>query len=73
MKKILIVMMAITFIAGISHAKVSKFDKIPASVTLFQNVKVFHGTENMLHDVDVLVVKNKIHKIGNFGIWPRMG
>ena len=39
------------------------FENIPESVTLFQNVKVFNGTEDKLHDVDVLVVKNKIHKV----------
>lgn len=38
-------------------------DAIPESVTLFKNVKVFNGTEDKLHDVDVLVVKNKIHKV----------
>ena len=36
---------------------------IPSEVTLFKNVKVFNGTEDKLQDVDVLVVKNKIHKI----------
>lgn len=36
---------------------------IPETVTLFKNVKVFNGTENKLHDVDVLVVKNKIHMV----------
>ena len=36
---------------------------IPDTVTLFKNVKVFNGKENKLHDVDVLVVKNKIHKV----------
>jgi dihydroorotase-like cyclic amidohydrolase len=36
---------------------------VPSVVTLFKNVKVFNGTENKLHDMDVLVVKNKIHKI----------
>lgn len=40
------------------------FAKIPQTVTLFKNVKVFNGTEEKLHDVDVLVVRNKIHKIG---------
>ncbi len=37
--------------------------KIPSEVTLFKNVKVFNGTDDKLHDVDVLVVKNKIHKV----------
>lgn len=36
---------------------------IPETAILFKNVKVFNGTEDKLHDVDVLVVKNKIHKV----------
>jgi imidazolonepropionase-like amidohydrolase len=36
---------------------------IPEGVTLFKNVGVFNGTEDKLHDVDVLVVKNRIHKV----------
>lgn len=35
----------------------------PETVTLFKNVKVFNGTEDKLHDVDVLVVRNRIHKV----------
>ncbi len=35
----------------------------PDTVTLFKNVKVFNGTDNRRHDVDVLVVKNKIHRV----------
>ena len=38
---------------------------IPSEVTLFKNVKVFNGIEDKLNDVDVLVVKNKIHKVAN--------
>lgn len=37
--------------------------KLPDTVTLFKNVKVFNGMDNKLHDMDVLVVKNKIHKV----------
>ena len=37
--------------------------EIPSEVILFKNVKVFNGTEAKLHDVDVLVVGNKIHKV----------
>ena len=40
-----------------------RFADIPSEVTLFRNVRVFNGKENKLHDVDVLVVKNKIHKV----------
>lgn len=37
---------------------------IPSEVTLFKNVKIFDGTTDKLHEgLDVLVVKNKIHKI----------
>jgi imidazolonepropionase-like amidohydrolase len=36
---------------------------LPETVTLFKNVKVFNGIEDKLHDVDVLVVKNMIHKV----------
>jgi imidazolonepropionase-like amidohydrolase len=39
--------------------------KIPSEVTLFQNVKIFDGTTSKLKQgLDVLVVKNKIHRIG---------
>ena len=37
---------------------------IPETVTLFKNVKIFDGTTDELKEgLDVLVVKNKIHKI----------
>jgi imidazolonepropionase-like amidohydrolase len=37
---------------------------IPSEVTLFKNVKIFDGTTDGLKEgLDVLVVKNKIHKI----------
>ena len=37
---------------------------IPSEVTLFRNVKIFDGTTDGLKEgLDVLVVKNKIHKI----------
>ena len=39
--------------------------KIPNTVTLFKNVQVFDGKQDKLQDMDVLVVKNKIHKIAN--------
>ncbi|MGV6826796.1 MAG: hypothetical protein ACWA5Q_07450, partial [bacterium] len=46
-----------------SAATLEAFKKIPEEVTLFKNVGVFNGVDNKLHDVDVLVVRNKIHKI----------
>ena len=39
-------------------------NNIPDVVTLIKNIKVFDGLNDGLKDVDVLVVKNKIHKIG---------
>ena len=36
---------------------------IPPEVTLFKNVMVFDGVNDGLKDLDVLVVKNKIHQI----------
>lgn len=35
----------------------------PPSATLFKNVKVFNGIDDGLQDIDVLVVRNKIHKV----------
>lgn len=35
----------------------------PSAVTLFKNVMVFDGVTDELKDVDVLVVKNRIHKV----------
>jgi imidazolonepropionase-like amidohydrolase len=38
---------------------------IPAEVTLFKNVNIFDGvSDELLMDQDVLIVRNKIHKIG---------
>lgn len=37
--------------------------KIPDTVTLFKNVKVFDGKQDKLQAMDVLVVKNKIQKV----------
>ena len=40
--------------------------KIPPEVTVFKNIKIFDGKTNKLHSgLDVLVVKNKIHKIAS--------
>lgn len=39
--------------------------ELPESVTLFKNVNIFDGTsDKLLMNQDVLVVRNKIHKIG---------
>jgi imidazolonepropionase-like amidohydrolase len=53
---------AVALLSGAAFAAQLDVD-IPSEVTLFRNVKVFNGTEDTLHDVDVLVVKNKIHKV----------
>ena len=50
--------------ANAGAATLQDFQRIPDTVTLFKNVNVFNGTEDMLHAVDVLVVKNKIHRVG---------
>ena len=63
MKKLLTTVTAVALLVGMSYAQQPKIENIPETVTLFKNVKVFNGTEDKLHDVDVLVVKNKIHKI----------
>jgi len=39
--------------------------ELPESVILFKNVNIFDGTsDKLIMDQDVLIVKNKIHKIG---------
>jgi len=63
MKKTLLIIPAMALMAGVAHAQSTALDTIPETVTLFKNVKVFNGTEDKLHDVDVLVVKGKIHKV----------
>lgn len=47
----------------LTTATADEFSNIPEDVTLFKNVKVFNGLDNKLHDLDVLVVRNKIHKV----------
>lgn len=46
---------------------------IPSEVTLFKNVQVFDGNNENLKDLDVLVVRNKIHKVAvdipESGVW----
>ena len=49
MKKILIVLAAMSLFAGVTHAQATKFDNIPESVTLFKKVKVFNDKEDKLH------------------------
>ena len=64
MKRLITAIAAATLFTGFAQAQVTPFDKIPESVTLFKNVKVFDGHKDELQDLDVLVVKNKIHKMG---------
>lgn len=63
MKKLLVAIVAVLFLTGPAYSVDSSIDNIPETVMLFKNVKVFNGTEDKLLDVDVLVVKNKIHKV----------
>jgi imidazolonepropionase-like amidohydrolase len=64
MKKFLsILTISIVTLSFSCAALAVEFAKIPDTVTLFKNVKVFNGKEDKLHNVDVLVVKNKIHKV----------
>ncbi len=60
LKRIFTLTVVVLFSGGVWGQAVPK---IPSEVTLFQNVNVFNGLDNKLHDVDVLVVKNKIHKV----------
>jgi hypothetical protein len=61
--KLVATLMLVTLLAGMADAQVKTSIDNLETVTLFKNVKVFNGLENKLLDVDVLVVKNKIHKI----------
>jgi imidazolonepropionase-like amidohydrolase len=55
--------LAATLIFSASAMAAENID-IPSEVTLFKNVKIFDGTTDKLKEgLDVLVVKNKIHKI----------
>jgi imidazolonepropionase-like amidohydrolase len=64
MKKLALIVSVLPFfltITTFSHA----IDTIPSEVTLFKNVNIFDGTSDLLKEgYDVLVVRNKIHKIG---------
>ena len=62
LRTVMLVAMAI-FCSGASAAEGIK---IPPEVTVFKNIKIFDGKTNKLHSgLDVLVVKNKIHKIAS--------
>lgn len=75
----------LTMLAGMfslfAGASVAQDDTdIPSKVALFKNVKVFDGVNEGLQDLDVLVVQNKIHRVGEdipeSGTWEieaRMG
>jgi imidazolonepropionase-like amidohydrolase len=59
-------LVSLSFATGASTEETDDKTKsvdIPSEVTLFKNIRVFNGVEDMLHDVDVLVVKNIIHKV----------
>jgi hypothetical protein len=62
-KKVVTGMMAVLLIAGMVFAQEGTV-KVPESVIIFKNVKVFDGKSEDLKDVDVLVVKNLIRRIG---------
>ncbi len=61
--RIFLVAVVLLFSTVASADLQKEFTKIPEAVTLFKNVQVFNGTDNKLHDADVLVVRNKIHKV----------
>ena len=63
MKQFIISILSIFVFIVSGFAAETKTVNIPSEVILFKNVKVFNGTEEKLHDLDVLVVKNKIHKV----------
>lgn len=50
------------FLAITSTAE-AQAPNVPSQVILFKNVRVFDGVNGALKDLDVLVVKNKIHKV----------
>ena len=58
-------LLATTAVVALSSTAIAQeAPSIPSEATLFKNVMVFDGVNDGLKDVDVLVVKNKIHKIG---------
>ncbi len=58
MKRIIASALSISLLAGVAFSQEEKKPQV-----LFTNVKVFNGTENKLHDVDVLVEGNKIKEV----------
>ena len=63
MRWIIAAMLSLFVSASLSLAQQSS--NIPSEVTLFKNVKVFDGVAGEVKDLDVLVVKNKIHRIAD--------
>lgn len=58
-------LMFIIFFSLIITTFVHSAETLPSEVTLFKNVNIFDGTSDQLkEEYDVLVVRNKIHKIG---------
>jgi imidazolonepropionase-like amidohydrolase len=65
MKRLPALVLGILFVAGLGMLPSAQAaDDLPSEVTLFKNVRVWDGTSEELQDVDVLVVRNMIHKIG---------
>jgi imidazolonepropionase-like amidohydrolase len=62
--KTIAAMLAILVFAGFTDLSFAQ-DAPPPAQTLFQNVRVFNGTEDVLQDVDVLVEGNIIRAVGN--------
>jgi len=62
MKQLLTTIAAMAVLTGITLAQEAA-KEVPKQV-LFKNVKVFNGTDDQLHDVDVLVEENLIKAIG---------
>lgn len=61
MRTVVVAMLSLFVSASLSFAQQSS--NIPSEVTLFKNVKIFDGVAGELKDLDVLVVKNKIHRV----------
>ena len=62
-KKLLGVMIMLIASLAIGDMALAK-DEYPAEVTLFKNVNIFDGvSEQLITGQDVLIVRNKIHKI----------
>jgi len=57
-------LVTLTVATLVSFTAFTHAEDAPPPQTLFKNVKVFNGTEDRLHDVDVLVENNLIKSIG---------